>query len=73
MFENHQKLKETLKNELAPRDFNQKEEQKKVWDAIKSIKDQLNRKQLEDTAKLAKQKDQITAADKTRTVMSEVV
>ena len=47
-------MKETLKNELAPRDFNQKEEQKKVWDAIKSIKDQLNRKQLEETAKLAK-------------------
>ena len=48
MIENQKTLKETLRNELAPRDFNQKAEQKKVWDAIKSIKDQLNKKQLED-------------------------
>lgn len=44
LLEHHEKLKETLKNELAPRDFNQKAEQKKVWDAIRSIKDQLTKK-----------------------------
>ena len=39
IIEQQKNFKETLKNELAPRDFSQKAEQRKVWDAIKNIKE----------------------------------
>ena len=39
IIEQQKNFKETLKHELAPRDFSQKAEQKKVWEAIKAIKE----------------------------------